>query len=161
MKAAFYTLGCKVNQYETQALEQLLSRRGHTIVPFEQDADVYVINTCSVTAASDRKSRQLLRRVRREHPYAVLAVCGCFPQTHPDELPELDADVIAGTGDRTGFVSLLEQAFQNKSAGLGCYQMAVDKRGGNLNSFPPDGWKTVPAPCSKLRTALQISVLTA
>ena len=77
MRVAFFTLGCKVNQYETQALEQILTARGHTLVPFEGEADAYVINTCSVTAVSDKKSRQMVRRVRKTAPEAVVAVCGC------------------------------------------------------------------------------------
>ena len=71
MRAAIYTLGCKVNQYETQAMEQELRRRGHELVDFEDSADAYIINTCSVTAVSDKKSRQMIRRLRREHPEAV------------------------------------------------------------------------------------------
>ena len=77
MRIAFYTLGCKVNQYETQALEQLVTKRGHTLVPFDGEADAYVINTCSVTAVSDKKSRQVIRRARKTAPDAILAVCGC------------------------------------------------------------------------------------
>ena len=77
MKVAIYTLGCKVNQYETQAMEQELRARGHEIVPFSQEADAYVGNTCAVTAASGQKSRQAVHRVRRERPGAVVAVCGC------------------------------------------------------------------------------------
>ena len=110
MKVSFYTLGCKVNQYETQALEQMFVRQGHSLVPFEDHADAYIINTCSVTAISDRKSRQIIRRVRKDHPDAVIAVCGCYPQTHPEDLQSLCVDVVSGTGDRTGFVSLVEQA---------------------------------------------------
>ena len=68
MKISCYTLGCKVNQYETQALEQLFTQRGHTLVPFEEAADVYIINTCTVTAVSDKKSRQVIRRARKEFP---------------------------------------------------------------------------------------------
>ena len=114
MKIAFYTLGCKVNQYETQALEQLVTRRGHTLVPFEGEADAYVINTCTVTAVSDKKSRQIIRRARKTAPHAVIAVCGCYPQTHPDDVEKLGVDVIAGTGDRTGFVELLERAWRER-----------------------------------------------
>lgn len=109
MKVAIYTLGCKVNQYETQAMEQELRRRGHQVVAFEEAADAYVVNSCSVTAVSDRKSRQMLYRVRREHPEAVLALCGCYSQTHPEDVEKLDVDLIAGTGDRAGFLDLLEQ----------------------------------------------------
>ena len=108
MKIAIYTLGCKVNQYETQAMEQELRRRGHEVVAFTDSADAYVVNTCSVTAISDQKSRQMLSRARREHPNAVVAVCGCYPQTHLEDVRKLDVDLIAGTGDRIGFLDLLE-----------------------------------------------------
>ena len=114
MKIAFYTLGCKVNQYETQALEQLVTQRGHSLVPFEEAADAYVINTCTVTAVSDKKSRQVIRRARKAAPDAVIAVCGCYPQTHPDDVEKLGVDLIAGTGDRTGFVDLLEREWQDR-----------------------------------------------
>ena len=114
MKIAFYTLGCKVNQYETQALEQLVTQRGHSLVPFEETADAYVINTCTVTAVSDKKSRQVIRRARKAAPDAVIAVCGCYPQTHPDDVEKLGVDLISGTGDRTGFVDLLEREWSDR-----------------------------------------------
>ena len=114
MKIAIYTLGCKVNQYETQALEQLVTQRGHSLVPFEETADAYVINTCTVTAVSDKKSRQVIRRARKAAPDAVIAVCGCYPQTHPDDVEKLGVDLISGTGDRTGFVDLLEREWSDR-----------------------------------------------
>ncbi len=114
MKIAFYTLGCKDNQYETQALEQLFVRRGHTLVDFEGEADLYVINTCTVTAVSDKKSRQVIRRARKTAPDAVIAVCGCYPQTHPEDMDKLGIDLVAGTGDRLGFVELAEQTFRER-----------------------------------------------
>jgi len=114
MKVAIYTLGCKVNQYETQAMGQELRRRGHEVVDFSGEADAYVINSCSVTAVSDQKSRQVLHRVRRNHPEAVAALAGCYPQTHAEDMEKLDADLIAGTGDRLGFIDLLEQAVEEK-----------------------------------------------
>ena len=114
MNIAFYTLGCKVNQYETQALEQLLTQRGHTLVPFEGEADVYVINTCSVTAMSDKKSRQVIRRTRKTAPDAIIAVCGCYTQTHPQDMEGLSVDLVSGTGDRTGFVDLLERTWAER-----------------------------------------------
>ena len=114
MKIAFYTLGCKVNQYETQALEQLVTQRGHSLVPFEEAADAYVINTCTVTAVSDKKSRQVIRRARKAAPDAVIAVCGCYSQTHPDDVEKLGVDLISGTGDRTGFVDLLEREWSDR-----------------------------------------------
>ena len=110
MKVAIYTLGCKVNQYETQAMEQELRSRGHEVVEFSDEADAYVINSCSVTAVSDQKSRQMLHRVRRQHPQAVAALAGCYPQTHVEDVQKLDVDLIAGTGDRMGFLDLLEEA---------------------------------------------------
>ena len=110
MKVAIYTLGCKVNQYETQAMEQELRSRGHEVVEFSDEADAYVINSCSVTAVSDQKSRQMLHRVRRQHPQAIAALAGCYPQTHVEDVQKLDVDLIAGTGDRMGFLDLLEEA---------------------------------------------------
>lgn len=114
MKIAIHTLGCKVNQYETQAMERELTARGHTLVPFEDAADAYIINTCTVTAVSDKKSRQMIRRARKQAPGAVVAVCGCYPQTHPEEVKELNADLIAGTGDRMKFLDLLESAARER-----------------------------------------------
>ena len=114
MQAAIYTLGCKVNQYETQAMEQELVRRGHTLVPFDQKADVYIVNTCSVTAVSDKKSRQMIRRCRKLNPNAVVAACGCYVQTHAEEAAGLDVDLIAGTGERMAFLDLLEQVGREK-----------------------------------------------
>ncbi len=114
MRIAIYTLGCKVNQYETQAMEQELTRRGHEIVPFDGAADAYIVNTCSVTAVSDKKSRQMIRRCRKLNEHAVVAACGCYVQTHSDEAAGLDLDLIAGTGDRMAFLDLLEQAAREK-----------------------------------------------
>ena len=114
MKIAIYTLGCKVNQYETQAMEQALTGRGHTLVSFEEQADAYIINTCTVTAVSDKKSRQMIRRARKQSPSAVVAVCGCYAQTKPDEIRDLDVDLISGTGDRMKFLDLLESAVREK-----------------------------------------------
>ena len=108
MVFAFHTLGCKVNQYETQAMEELLLAKGHTLVPFEEKADVYIINSCTVTAVSDKKSRQAVRQARRRAPEAVVALCGCYPQVSPEEAARLDADLIGGSGDRQGFLNLLE-----------------------------------------------------
>ncbi len=114
MRAAIYTLGCKVNQYETQAMERELTDRGHELVPFDGPADVYIINTCTVTAVSDKKSRQMIRRARKQNEKAVVAVCGCYAQTKPEEVRALDADLIAGTGDRMQFLDLLESAVREQ-----------------------------------------------
>ncbi|MGN1001804.1 MAG: tRNA (N(6)-L-threonylcarbamoyladenosine(37)-C(2))-methylthiotransferase MtaB [Oscillospiraceae bacterium] len=109
MKYAILTLGCKVNQFETQAMEAMLRERGH--VPTENgDADLVIVNTCAVTAESGRKSRQALRRLQSENPGAVSAVCGCFSQISPEEMEALGADVVFGSGDRRGFVDAAEAA---------------------------------------------------
>lgn len=114
MNIAICTLGCKVNQYETAAMERELTARGHVLVPFEGPADAYVINTCTVTAVSDKKSRQMIRRARKQSSDAVVAVCGCYPQTHPEDVEQMDVDLIAGTGDRMRFLELLENAVREK-----------------------------------------------
>ncbi len=110
MKFGFYTLGCKVNQYETQAMERLLLQRGQEIGAFEGDCDAYVVNTCSVTAVADKKSRAMLRRCRREHPQALLAVCGCYAQHAAEDLKALGVDVLGGSAGREEFVEMLLKA---------------------------------------------------
>lgn len=114
MKIGFYTLGCKVNQYETQAMEQLFRLRGHQIAPFESACDAYIINTCSVTAVSDKKNRAVIRRCRREHPDAVIGVCGCYSQHAPEAVEALDADVVSGSAGREAFVDMVEQAMSDR-----------------------------------------------
>ena len=95
-------------------MEQELTARGHTLVDFEDQADAYVVNTCTVTAVSDKKSRQMIRRARRQSPGAVVAVCGCYAQTQPEQIRDLDVDLISGTGDRMAFLDLLEHAVREK-----------------------------------------------
>jgi len=101
---AFYTLGCKTNQYETQAMERLLLDRGHQIGRFEDKCDGYIINTCSVTAVADKKNRAVIRRCRRENPGAVIAVCGCYTQHDAQAVKALGADVLGGSGNREAFL---------------------------------------------------------
>ena len=108
MRTAIYTLGCKVNQYETQAMEAELTRRGHTLVPFDGEADAYIINTCTVTAVSDKKSRQMIRQARKRAPHAIVAVCGCYAQTDPEAVEALEVALVMGTNDRMGFLDRLE-----------------------------------------------------
>ena len=115
MRIAIYTLGCKVNQYETQAMEQELTARGHELVDFEQPADAYIINTCSVTAISDKKSRQMIRRARKLNPDAIVAACGCYVQTHTDEVLELGIDLVGGTGQHMEFLRQLLTAAEKKT----------------------------------------------
>lgn len=109
MKIAFYTLGCKANQFETQALEQLFRQRGHELVPFHSFADVYVVNTCTVTALSDQKSRNAARRCRKLNPNCRLIVCGCYAQVKPEEVRALcAADAVIGTADKSRIVDIAE-----------------------------------------------------
>ena len=95
--AALHNLGCKVNSYETEAMQQLLEAAGYQIVPFHEKADVYLINTCSVTNMADRKSRQMLHRARKQNPDAVVVAAGCYVQSASEELKkDLAVDVIIG-----------------------------------------------------------------
>lgn len=115
LRAAFYTLGCKVNSYDTQALEERFAAAGYAVVPFEEAADVYVINTCTVTHFGDSKSRQLLRRARRRNPDAVIIAAGCYAQTAPEEvlaLPEVDA--VIGTKARGRIVALAAELLESR-----------------------------------------------
>ncbi len=109
MRFAIYTLGCKVNQYESQAMERELLRRGHEQGSFEEPCDLYIVNTCTVTAVSDKKSRNALRRARKLSPSAVIGVCGCYAQVSPEEVQKLEADVVSGTGGRMVFLDRMEQ----------------------------------------------------
>ena len=110
MKVAFYTLGCKTNQYETQAMERLLVDLGHSIGTFAESCDAYVINTCSVTAVADKKNRAIIRRCRRDNLNAVIGVCGCYSQHDADAVRALGADVIGGSGQRQQFIDMLLKA---------------------------------------------------
>ena len=110
MKVAFYTLGCKTNQYETQAMERLLVDLGHNIGTFSESCDAYVINTCSVTAVADKKNRAIIRRCRRDNPGAVIGVCGCYSQHDADAVRALGADVIGGSAQRQQFIDMLLEA---------------------------------------------------
>ncbi len=121
MKFAFYTLGCKTNQYETQAMERLLTDLGHEIGHFEETCDGYVINTCSVTAVADKKNRAVIRRCRKNHPNSVIAVCGCYSQHAADAVRALEVDLIGGSANRQEFVDLLVEAAQNR-----VYRESVD-----------------------------------
>lgn len=101
MKIAFSTLGCKVNQYETEALREVFKKNGWETGSFDEVCDAYVINTCTVTAMSDRKSRQIIRRAVRLNPDAVVAVCGCYSETAPEEVEKIEGvDIISGTKDK-------------------------------------------------------------
>lgn len=110
MKYIIYTLGCKVNQYETQAIETLLQERGHSPAAEGETADAVIVNTCAVTAEAGRKSRQAINRLREENPGAVVAASGCYSQLSPEWVEKTGADVIFGSNDRTGFAEAIETA---------------------------------------------------
>ena len=114
-KAALHNLGCKVNAYETEAMQQLLEEAGYEIVPFQEKADVYVINTCSVTNIADRKSRQMLHRAKKMNPDAVVVAAGCYVQAAGEELKKNAAiDVIIGNNRKKDLVPLLDEYFAGK-----------------------------------------------
>ena len=113
-KAALHNLGCKVNAYETEAMQQLLEEAGYEIVSFVQEADVYVINTCSVTNMADRKSRQMVHRARRQNPNAIVIAAGCYVQTAPKDLiKDGMADIILGNNKKKNLISVLEEYQRN------------------------------------------------
>ncbi|MBC8014958.1 MAG: tRNA (N(6)-L-threonylcarbamoyladenosine(37)-C(2))-methylthiotransferase MtaB [Sporomusaceae bacterium] len=114
-RVAFTTLGCKVNQFETEVMEGLFKQRGYEVIPFDQVADIYVINTCSVTHLGERKSRQLIRRAIRLNDKAVVAVSGCYAQVSPEQIEAIEGvNVIVGTQDRQRIVDLVEQVGLSK-----------------------------------------------
>ena len=114
MKFAFYTLGCKTNQYETQAMERFLLDAGHSLGHFDEDCDGYIVNTCSVTAVADKKNRAVIRRCRRDHPDAVIGVCGCYSQHAPEAVRDLGIDVIGGSGGREAFIAMMLEAMASR-----------------------------------------------
>ena len=116
MKFSFYTLGCKVNQYETQAMQQMLLSHGHTLGEFDEPCDGYIVNSCTVTAVSDKKTRNAIRRAQKLNPNAAVGVCGCYAQSAPEEVRALGVDVMVGTADREAFVLQMEQAAQDKAS---------------------------------------------
>ena len=110
-KAALHNLGCKVNAYETESMQQLLEQAGYEIVPFEETADVYVVNTCSVTNIADRKSRQMLHRARKKNPDSVVVAAGCYVQTAQEQAKEESIDILIGNNKKHELPELLEQFF--------------------------------------------------
>lgn len=113
-KAALHNLGCKVNAYETEAMRELLVKDGYEIVPFHEKADVYVINTCTVTNVADRKSRQMINRARKENPDAVIVAAGCYVQTAKDRnKDESDADILIGNNKKENLIPTLHEFLMN------------------------------------------------
>ncbi len=136
MTFSFYTLGCKCNQYETQAMERLLLQWGHAVGDFSQDCQGYIINTCSVTAVADKKNRAVIRRCRREHPDAVIAVCGCYSQHDAEAVRALGADVLGGSGQREEFLRQVVEAAGHR-AHADVLDKALSRR--DFEILPPGG----------------------
>jgi threonylcarbamoyladenosine tRNA methylthiotransferase MtaB len=127
-KAALHNLGCKVNSYETEAMQQLLEHAGYEIVPFTEEADVYIINTCSVTNIADKKSRQMLHRAKKMNPGAVVVAAGCYVQAAGEELKKDEAvDLIVGNNKKTELVTILDDYFSDKEDEL--EETVIDIRG--------------------------------
>lgn len=143
-KIAFYTLGCKVNQYETEAMRELFEKNGDVIVESDQEADVYVINTCTVTNVGDKKSRQFIRKSKRMNPNALIAVVGCYSQIAPDEIKNIEGvNLVLGTNDRNQIVELLNGVSVNEQKAHVANimdirefeEMTVDKIEGKTRAF--------------------------
>lgn len=143
-KAAFHTLGCKVNSYETEAMQQLLEAAGYRIVPFAEGADVYIINTCSVTNVADRKSRQMLHRAKKMNPQAVVVAVGCYVQAKGTELKADEAvDIIIGNNCKMDLVSCLDEYFKEQakdyiidiSESHEYEELCIDKIAGHTRAF--------------------------
>lgn len=116
-KAALHNLGCKVNAYETEAMQELLEQTGYQIVPFEEQADVYIINTCTVTNVADRKSRQMIHRARKNNPGAVIVAAGCYVQTKDTAGLDADIDIVIGNNKKKEIAKVLEDYFRERGAG--------------------------------------------
>ena len=114
MRVSFYTLGCKVNQNETGALEHLLCQNGYTLAGPDEAADVYIVNSCTVTASGDRKSRQWLRRAKRQNPGAVTVLTGCYPQAFPEEAAAvMEADLVTGSANRRSLLADIQKVLDS------------------------------------------------
>ena len=113
-KVALHNLGCKVNAYETEAMQELLEKHGYEIVPFQEGADVYIINTCTVTNMADRKSRQMLHKARKMNPDSIVVACGCYVQAKKDDIPE-GIDIVVGNNKKQNIVEILENYEKEKN----------------------------------------------
>ena len=119
-KAAIHTLGCRVNYYESEAIGELMVKAGYTLVPFTEKADCYIINTCTVTGMSDRKSRQIIRRAKQMNPDCIIVVTGCYAQTAPDDVLKIESvNLVVGTHNRTEIPKLVEKARSERICTVG------------------------------------------
>ena len=145
MKAAFYTLGCKVNQTETEYMAELLSKAGFEIVPPNEDADFYIVNSCTVTATADQKTRQNVRRFKRRHPNSAVILTGCMPQAFPEQAKELlEADIVLGNKNNGDILSLINAyntsknrilSIKNHESGDGFGDCSISKFNERVRAF--------------------------
>lgn len=144
MKFSFYTLGCKVNRFETQALEQLVRASGHEVV--ERNADICIVNTCTVTSVSDHKNIRAFHKMRKENPNAVIAACGCYAQMSPEMvLAQGDVDLVCGTGERAELIAR-------------CIRAVEGREDVSLPGEPPRAFEALPAGVPNGRTRALLKV---
>lgn len=137
MRVTFYTLGCKVNQNETGALAQLFAQNGYTVVAAGEPADVYIVNSCTVTNFGDQKSRKWLRRAKRENPGAVTVLTGCYPQAFPEEAASIqEADVVTGSGNRRSILADVQQVLNGEAERV--VDIRPHKKGEKFEELPLD-----------------------
>ena len=137
MRVTFYTLGCKVNQNETGALAQLFEENGYTVVSYEEGADVYIVNSCTVTNFGDQKSRKWLRRAKRENPGAVTALTGCYPQAFPEEAAKItEADVVTGSGNRHAILADVQKVLDGEQTRV--VDIRPHEKGEQFEELPMD-----------------------
>ena len=114
-RVAFCSLGCKVNQYESNAMAQKFMERGYTVVEFDEEADIYIVNTCTVTSIADKKSRQMLRRAKEHNSNAIVVACGCYAQVAAKEIEKInEVDIIIGNNEKNRIIELIEEFMDNK-----------------------------------------------
>ena len=137
MRVTFYTLGCKVNQNETGALAQLFEENGYTVVSYEEGADVYIVNSCTVTNFGDQKSRKWLRRAKRENPGAVTVLTGCYPQAFPEEAAKItEADVVTGSGNRHAILADVQKVLDGEQTRV--VDIRPHEKGEQFEELPMD-----------------------
>ncbi|MGN0467468.1 MAG: tRNA (N(6)-L-threonylcarbamoyladenosine(37)-C(2))-methylthiotransferase MtaB [Acutalibacteraceae bacterium] len=138
MKVAFYTLGCKVNQYESQAMSEVLRKNGYEIVDSKEDADIYIVNSCTVTASADQKTRQAVRKFKRTHPQSIVVLTGCMPQAYPDNANELiEADIVTGNKSNSKLVDMLDtySKFGKRIVNISIHEKGESFSGDAITSF--------------------------
>ena len=137
MRVTFYTLGCKVNQNETGALAQLFEENGYTVVSYEEGADVYIVNSCTVTNFGDQESRKWLRRAKRENPGAVTVLTGCYPQAFPEEAAKItEADVVTGSGNRHAILADVQKVLDGEQTRV--VDIRPHEKGEQFEELPMD-----------------------